>query len=67
MKESTEGKMDPERGVLELSSAGTGLEARGQQCLSSWELHRTTVDDCPLIDGSLDLRKKHFFPRRTRY
>ena len=30
--ENNEGKMDPERGELELSSAGTGLEMPGQQC-----------------------------------
>ena len=40
----TEGKMKPERGGLESSSAGTGLEGPGQQRLSSWKMQRTTVD-----------------------
>ena len=35
MEENTEGKMDPERGNLESSLAGTDLEAPGQQCLSN--------------------------------
>ena len=35
MEESTEGKMGPERGALESTSSGTGLEAPGQQCLSN--------------------------------
>ena len=46
MEESTQGKMDPERGALESSSAGTGLEGPEQQCLLSWELHRTTTTIC---------------------
>ena len=33
-EENTEGKMDPDLGELEFSSAGTGVEAPGQQCLS---------------------------------
>ena len=44
---SNEGKMDPERGELESSSAGTGLETPGQQCLPNegiWETGRTTAD-----------------------
>ena len=60
MEESTEGKMNPERRELESSSAGTGLEAPGQQYLSSWEIQRTTVDDCSLVDGSLDLGETTF-------
>ena len=45
---SNEGKMDPERGELESSSAGTGLETPGQQCLpneKTWETGRTIADD----------------------
>ena len=60
MEESTESKMEPELGELELSSAGTGLEATGQQCLSNWEMERTTVDGCLLVDGSSDLGETTF-------
>ena len=45
--ESNEGRMDPERGELESSSAGTGLETPGQQCPPNegiWETGRTTAD-----------------------
>ena len=38
--ENNEGKMDPERGELKLSSAGTGLETPGQPCPpneATWE------------------------------
>ena len=45
--ENNEGKMDPERGELESSSAGTGLKTPGQQCLpneGTWGTRRTTVD-----------------------
>ena len=41
-----EGRMDPERGELESSSAGTGLETPGQQCPSNegtWDQGRTTA------------------------
>ena len=55
IEENTEGKMGPERGELELSSAGTGFEAPGQQCLSNGEMKRTTVDSCSFVDGSSDL------------
>ena len=40
--------MDPERGELESSSVGTGLETPGQQCPPNegiWETGRTTADD----------------------
>ena len=50
-----EGKIEPELGKLGSSSAGTGLEAPGKQCLSNWEMKRITVDGCSLIDGSSDL------------
>ena len=60
MEESTEGKMNPELGGLESSSAGTGSEAPGQQCLSNWEMERTTVDDCSLVDGSSDFGETTF-------
>ena len=39
--------MDPERGELKSSSAGTGLETPGQQCPpndGTWETGRTTAD-----------------------
>ena len=42
-----EGKMDPEQGELESSSAGTGLETPGQQCPQNegiWERGRTTAN-----------------------
>ena len=45
--ENNEGKMDPERGELESSSAVTGLETPGQQCPpneGTWETGRTTAD-----------------------
>ena len=56
----TEGRMDPEPGELELSSAGTGFEAPRQQRLLNWEIERTTVDDCLLVDGNSNLRKNIF-------
>ena len=52
--------MDPERGALESLLADTDLEASGQQRLSSWEMHQTTVDDCLLVDGSLYLGEPPF-------
>ena len=45
--ENNEGEMDPERGELESSSAGTGFEMPGQQCPPNegiWETGRTTAD-----------------------
>ena len=60
MEESTEDKMDPERGKLESSSAGTSREVPGQQLFSSWEMQRTTVDDCLLVYGSLNLGETTF-------
>ena len=45
---SIEGKMDPEQGELESSSAGTGLETPEQQCPPSertWDQGRTTAAD----------------------
>ena len=45
--ENNEGKMDPERGELESSSAGTGLETPGEQCPpneGTCEIGRTTAD-----------------------
>ena len=45
--ESNEGRMDPERGELESSSAGTGLETPGQQYLpngGTWDQGRTAAD-----------------------
>ena len=45
--ENNEGKMDPKRGKLESSSAGTGLITPGQQCLpneGTWETGRTATD-----------------------
>ena len=54
--------MDPELGELESSSsAGTGLEAPGQQCLSNWDMERTPADGCSLVDRSSDLRETTFF------
>ena len=46
--EIEEGRIDPERGELESSSAGTGLETPGQQCPPNggiWETGRTTADN----------------------
>ena len=60
-EELIEGKMEPELGELESSSAGMSLEAPGQQCLSNWEMERTTVDGCLLVDGSLPLGETTFF------
>ena len=50
--ESNEGKMDPELKELEPTSAGTGLETPGQQCLSNegtWEKGRTIADSYLLV------------------
>ena len=55
MEKNAEDKMGPGLGELESSSAGTGIEAPGQQGLSNWEMERTTVDGCPLVDASSDL------------
>ena len=52
--------MDPERRALESLSADTDLEALGQRCLSSWEMHRTTIDDRSLGDGSSYLGEPPF-------
>ena len=52
--------MEPEPGELESSSADMGLEAPGQQYLSNWDMERTTVYDCSLVDGSSDLGKTTF-------
>ena len=44
--DNNEGKMDPERGELKRSSAGTGLETPGQQCPpneGTWDQRRTTA------------------------
>ena len=44
--ENNKGKMDPERGELQSSSAGTGLETPGQQCPPNegiWETGQTTA------------------------
>ena len=60
-EELIEGKMEPELGELESSSAGMSLEAPGQQCLSNWEMERTTVDGFLLVDGSLPLGETTFF------
>ena len=35
---NNEGRMDPERNQLESTSAGTGSETSGQQCLPNWEM-----------------------------
>ena len=46
MLESNEGRMNPEQGELESSSAGTGLETPEQQCPpneGTWETGRTTA------------------------
>ena len=45
--ENNKGRMNPERGELESSSAGMGLETPGQQCPQNegtWESGRTTAD-----------------------
>ena len=42
------------------SSTGTGFEAPGQQCLLNWEMERTTVDGCQLVDGNSDLGENTF-------
>ena len=55
MDKRTESKMEPERGALESSSAGTDPEAPVQQRLSSWEMQRNTADGCSLVDVSLEL------------
>ena len=50
--ENNDGRMDPERGELEPPSAGTGLEAPGQQCPpneGAWE--GRTIADGYLIVG----------------
>ena len=56
MEKNDEGRMDPEPGKLEQSSAGadqlkspstgTGFETPGQQCLPNWKTGRTTAAGC---------------------
>ena len=53
--------MDPKPGELEPSSAGTGFETPGHQCLLNWEMKRTTVDGCLLVDGTSHLGGHFFF------
>ena len=60
MEENTEGKVEPEIEQLESSSAGTGFETPVQQCLSNWEMERTTVDGCLLVHGTSNLREIYF-------
>ena len=60
MEENIDGKMEPELGQLELSPADTGFEAPGQQCLSNWEMERTTVDGYLLVSVSWNLVKNIF-------
>ena len=70
--EINEGEMDPERGELESSSAGTGFETPGQQCPPNegiWETGRTTADG--ILTAAWVQTKGETFPyprneRRTR-
>ena len=65
--EDNEGKMDPERGELESSSAGTGLETPGQQCPpneGTWETGRTTADGI-LTAGVGSNKGEIFLPQRN--
>ena len=49
MEEKDEGRMNPEPTELESTSAGTGLEAPGQQCPPKGETRRTTADGYLLV------------------
>ena len=71
MEGNPEGRMDPESGELEPSSAGTsqlkslsagmGFEAPGQQCLSNWEMEQTSIaDGCLLVGVSSNLGENIF-------
>ena len=60
LEERIKGKMEPELGEFKSLSAGTGLEALGQHCLSNGGMGRTMVDGCLLVDGSSDLREHTF-------
>ena len=61
MEERIDGIMEPGLGELKSSSkVGTGLETPGQRCLSNWEMERTNVGSCLLIDGSPDLKVNAF-------
>ena len=55
MEERAEGKIKPEWRAIKSQRADTDPKAPGQQHLSSWEIRRTTADDCSLADESLDL------------
>ena len=46
IERTDEGRMDPEPGEIEQSSAGTGFETPGQQCPPNWETGRTTAAGC---------------------
>ena len=70
--ESNEGRMDPERGELKSSSAGTGLETPGQQCPpneGTWDQGRITTDG--FLTAGMDSNQGETFlrqrnERRTR-
>ena len=67
--ESNEGRMDPERGKLESSSAGTGLETPGQQCTPNEGTmgDRTNHRRRHLDRGrGFKPREKHFFTHGMR-
>ena len=60
MEGNNEGRMDPERGQLESSSAGTGFETPGQRCLPNLEMGRIPGDGCLLVGVSPNLEGNTF-------
>ena len=53
--------MDPERGELKSSSAGTGFETPGQQYRPTWETGRTIADGFLTAGVGSKSGGKHFF------
>ena len=66
--DNNEGRMDPERGELKSSSAGTGLETPGQQCPpneGTWDQRRTTASGF-LTTGVDSNQEETFFHLRRK-
>ena len=60
MERNDECRVDPEPGELEQSSAGTGFESPGLQCLPNWGIERITAEGCLLAGVDSNLRRDVF-------
>ena len=59
-EENIEGKMEPERKMLQSPLAGTDLKAFGQPHLWSKDMQQTAVDGCTHTGGSSELGEMKF-------